>query len=191
MSDRRIYSPPDDADAQARTVRQFGPDGPIWKAPGWVALARALAEPWLALAGRIADMLDERFAATTDELLDEWIRELALDVDPCVALDDDDAKKAAIRAAVAAVGDLSPSTYYAIADALGVEVEILEGPTAPYTAPECGVAECGDELAGPLAGLIWQVIAPAATPIETRAILECQINRARPAHTAVEYLYTA
>lgn len=190
-SRRREAYPSSYTDAAVSALLDIlGPDGAIWRTEGVQQVLSGLAGGWRRLFERANAALNQFWGSTADETLSDWIVELGLDSDTCTTLPtDEDELRALVSARSTALGGQSAAYYTAIAAALGVEISIEEGPTAPYANPECGVAQCGDELAGVTAGFIWRVTAPAATPTSVRAQLECLINRTRPAHTLVEYVY--
>ena len=178
------------AEVKAMLAR-LGPRGPLWQSSGVLAMLEGLAGEWRRIMERVGVALSEYRGGTASETLPEWLAEYGLDADPCTPVPADEAdQQVLVAGAVAAVGGQAASYYASIATAMGISpVTIEEGPTGPYPPPECGVAECGDELTGDRAVFVWRITAPAATSAEARAALECRINRAKPAHTLVEYVY--
>lgn len=173
-----------------RMLLQLAPDGPIWRSPNVEALFEGLAGGWQSLLDRVADALLEMWGSTASETLAQWITEWGLDTDACsTGIPSTEAEQQVLVAGRStAQGGQSASYYTAVAAAMGIAITIDE---APYDPPRCGVARCGvDSLNGEYAAHTWRVTAPAATSADSRASLECVINRTKPAHTAVEYVYS-
>lgn len=170
-------------------VMQLFPRGPIWRSAGTSALAEALARGLLRGSNRVADLLREQFGSTASETLLAWAREYGLLNDTCTPFPSTEAdRQAAIQAAERAQGGQDPAYYIGIAAGLQVVIDIVEVPVSPS---RCGVARCGDELAGEDAAFEWLVIGPSATPSATQTRVECLITKNAPAHTVVHYSWSA
>lgn len=171
-------------------LHRLGPRGPLWTSTGVQALYEGLAGEWRRLMLRAGVAVAQFLGSTATETLDTWIAEYGLDTDECTSVPAAEAdQQAFVAAAETAQGGQSASYFVAVAASMGIAITIDEGPTAPYPTPECGVAECGDELTGADGPFVWIVNAPSATSSTLRAALECRFEKIKPANTWVEYVY--
>jgi len=176
-------------DAIKEMVLQIFPRGPIWRSAGTSALAEALARGLQRGSNRVADLLREQFGSTASETILAWAREYGLLSDACSPFPSSEAdRQAAIQAAERAQGGQDPAYYVGVAAGLQVVIDIAEVPVSPT---RCGVARCGDELAGEDAAYEWLVIGPASTAAALQDRLECLISRLAPSHTVVHYSWSA
>lgn len=180
-------------DAYKRLLERVMPSGPIW---GRLATAdldattAATADELARVDGRIADLAREADPREADETMDAWDVELGLpdpaDPSPPTALSD---RQAAAHAALIATGGQSIAYYTEVAAALGVVMTINE---RPYGNPfVCGISRCGDRLNTRSASFYWQVVGPSATGAALQDRLEALITRLSPAHTLVEFDWSA
>lgn len=177
-------------DAAKKLVSALFPRGRVWDRSGDVqALIAAKAPEVARFYSRAAKMVqEEQHGRTAEETIAAWEREYGLP--QCGELPETLAERqAAVAAAVRGSGGQSVAYFYGIASALGVNILIEEGPTAPYRSFECGVADINNELGLGRTLAVWRVTAPYETPSAARAALECIFDRLKPAHTLVEYRY--
>lgn len=180
------------------------PPGVAWRRDPdsvFAKLAAALAVELALVDARADDLLDEADPRTTEELIDEWERALALP-DECfaaaVTLED---RRAAVLSKLTGVAEPTVVGLEALATAIGVPATITEAFQA-----KVGVSVAG----GPLNGAPWAhsfYVHGGATTVTTAAVgtaragdslrdwgsevLECAIRAAKPAHTQAIYTYDA
>lgn len=178
------------------------PRGRVWTRDADSNLGRVLAAWGAELAtaeARAGELLEELDPRTTVEMIADWERMVGLP-DPCTGpLDGLAQRRAAVLARLAELGAQTPAYYVSLAAAFGYEVTITE-----FRAVTCGMP-----IGGPMYGIdwqfAWQVNAPETTvtfsecgsgtagePIATwgNLLLECVIQRAKPAHTIVIFSYS-
>ena len=185
----------------ATQFQRLLPRGRIWhRALGLVQDADILAlmPTWSRLQERLNDLITEIFPCTTDELLPEWEATLGLP-DPCVGpLDTIQERQAAVCVKFSLRGGQSKAYYEQIALALGSPITITE--YKPFTA--------GDRAGTPLYGADWadawkitstQIaityfsagVSVAGEPLRSwgNNLLECTMERIKPAHTVLIFAY--
>lgn len=170
-----------------RMLARLLPPGPIWESTTVLALVEGLAGTWRRLMVRVADALREMRGGRAEETLAEWERELGLPVCPPGPSADAD-RRASIAAALAGVGGQTPAYFVALALAAGAVVTLEEGPTAPYTSFECGVADINNELGLGRTRYIWRVTFGLGTTAEADALTRCLFERYKPSHTLIEWV---
>ncbi|TAH39300.1 MAG: DUF2313 domain-containing protein [Planctomycetota bacterium] len=192
-------------------VRQYAdqlwallPTGLVWRrSPGTVfdALLQGCAGELARLDKRSADLLREADPRTTTELLVDWERVCGLP-DPCVGeLTTVAERRAAVVQRLTQQGGQSVAFLLALGLALGYAITIEE--FRPF---QCGISQCTDPLSNGDWIYTFQVHAPEFTvrtlqcgvgrmgePLRTwrNDLLECAIQRAKPAHTHVLFAYDA
>ena len=184
---------PRSASAYTDLITAILPTGPIWDylaAADHGAMVRGMADEMGRIDARGGDASLEFTPSTAVELIGEWEALLGLpdplDPSPPTALAD---RQAAAHAALIASGGQSAAYYMKVSAALGVAVTITG---RPYGNPfVCGISHCGDPLNGRGASFIWRVDGPSATSAALQARLEALITRLSPAHTLVEFTWTA
>lgn len=180
------------------------PDGAAWpREPGSVLMRvlRALAAELERIDARAAQLLAETDPAATTELLADWERVVGLP-DPCVTQAQTVAeRRLALEGRLTSVGGQSKLFFIQLAERLGYRVTIDEFPTAA-AATAAGILFTGDEWAH-----TWRVNVPdsvgvvpfragagaAGEPLRawSNEVIECQINRFKPAHTRVLFAYAS
>ena len=180
------------------------PPGPAWPRDADAVLTKMLAAWGDSLAridARALDLVDEALPISTSELLADWERVAGLP-DACtlamVGEQTEGQRQAALTAKLTSVGGQTPAYYVAIAAALGYTITITEFTPHDVT----------DSVDAPIYGDTWAYafqVNAAATTVDDftvadtvadalstwgNASLECVINKLKPAHTAVLYLYT-
>lgn len=186
----------------AEALSQLLPPGIVW--PARDSALRDVIDGLAPTAGRVharaAALLDEAFPATTLELLPEWEASLSLP-DECgdPAAQTIQERRAAVVARLVARGGQSIPYFIEVAAALGFTITIEE--FQPFA---LGRVTFGKPLLDVEAAYRWRVIAPEITPIFFRfgssafgepfvrasnAVLECVLDRIKPAHTTLEFQY--
>lgn len=166
----------------------------------WDKVTEGLAVELARVDLRADDLLREANPGQTAELLTDWERLLGLP-DPCA----DDvlslaARRAAVVARLTAKGGSSRAYFVAVANALGYDpVEIEEH--APF---RVGIGAMGDQVSTEEWAHYWTVHAPVFTlyffeaggsgagealNVASNSLLECTIERIKPAHTVVQFVY--
>lgn len=171
---------------------------------GAPALAAELAAEGAALdaaAAKADGLLDEADPRTTAALLADWERVAGLP-DGCIVASgvaqSSAQRRAALVARITMLGGQSAAYFVALALALGYVVTITEG--HPHTTQH----DTQDPVTDEEYRFIWYVNAPLDTVINKttqddtqmptavwgNTLLECVINRFKPAHTLVLFLYS-
>ena len=180
------------------------PQGFAWPRQADAALTKLLlawADELARVDGRAADLVEEADPRTTAELLADWERVAGLP-DPCVAAlgvsQTAAQRRAALVAKLTTIGGQSAAYYIALAASLGYTITVTE--FSPFQAG----SDAGDALTNDGWRFVWQVNAPEASIVEFSAgrssageplrawgneLLECVINRLKPANTYVLFAY--
>jgi len=161
------------------------------------ALAAAIAPTIQRTLVSAATMIENTFIPTTTTLLPEWEWSLGLP-DPCQGTDPTfEARRAQARARFVDSGGQSIAHYIQFARDLGYTITVDE--FMPGTDPRDGITR------GAEAEFLWRVNASNANSIFFRAgtsvagdrllsfgdrVLECELNRIKPAHTQLIFAYT-
>lgn len=182
-------------------LKSLLPQGPAWPREPDAFITKLLtsfAEEFSRVDFRIDDLLNEADPRTTNELLTDWERVTGLP-DGCTGpLTSISERRDAVVSRLIAEGGQNASYYIAIAAKLGYTITITEEK----------VHTCLSSCADPINGLpwryVWNVNASVAntvrylnvgdgvsSPLATwgNALLECTINRLKPAHTLVRFIY--
>lgn len=181
------------------------PSGPAWSKDDDALLTRtlaALAAEAARVDNRVRQLVDEADPRQTAELLLDWERVAGLP-DTCVVLAGQTQSAAQRRAALVArltmLGGQSKAYFIALAASLGYTVTITE--FRPFRA---GQSYAGDPIATNWQ-FAWRVNAPLNTVTPFRAggavagdplnawgnkLLECVLNRFKPAHTTAVFAYS-
>lgn len=178
------------------------PTGKVWPR-GFDTIVRntlaGLAPTYARQTARANHLLVDAFPATAEELLAEWESSVGLP-DPCqgeapTVL----ARQAQVLARFAKSGGQSVPYFIALAAALGYEITITEF-SASYFGMPFGGFFGGDDWA-----YVWQVNAPLVSrqffefgqnnfgdpfSIWGNAVLECELQAVKPAHTILLFSYT-
>lgn len=187
-----------------RQLQALLPPGPAWPRGDESivgGLLAALAAELARIDGRAGQLLEEADPRATAELFLDWERVAGLP-DACVlAFDGEQAiaqRRTALIGKLTTVGGQSPDYYIGLAAAIGYAVTITE--FAEHSV--------NDDVEHPLYGaawnFAWQVNAALNSITEItvddtvedplaawgNALLECVINRLKPAHTTVLFSYT-
>lgn len=180
------------------------PQGFAWPRQADAALTKLLlawADEMARIDGRATDLVDEADPRTTAELLADWERVAGLP-DLCVAAlvgtQTTAQRRAALVAKLTTIGGQSAAYYIALAASLGYTI----------TVTEFDLHDVEDNVEHPLTGTPWQFAWQVNAAEETvggltvtdtvedplawwgNELLECVINRIKPAHTHVLFAYT-
>ena len=195
--------PPDPTD-EDMTVALAGllPRGRVWPT-GFDTIIRktlsGLSPTFGRLTRRAGDLLIDAFPATTVELLAEWEKTLGLP-DPCQGPAPTIVQRQAqVIARFAKSGGQTVDYFVQLAAALGYPITITE-----YAPSRFGM-RFGGRFGGNSWAYVWQVHAPlyGIQPFRFgqnrfgdrfstfgNAVLECELNRVKPAHTTLIFSYT-
>ena len=187
---------PGSATAYVEALFALLPPGRFWRrgdlSTRLARTFRGLAEEAVRIHDRGLDLIEELDPRTATDTIDAWERLLGLP-DPCVseALQPSTLgeRQDAAFAKWTSRGGQSAAYFEDLAIALGVgpPVNIVEGPYLPF---RVAIGRMGDRLNPHGSQFIWILQAPAATPLDKRAQLECLVDRYKPAHTLALYEYT-
>lgn len=183
------------ADDYSHVLHALRPVGPAMVVDDPLLLG--LSAEFARLHNRLGDLLNESDPRTTNELRADWERAFGLPDTCCSSEQDIIARSAALITKVRGAGSPTPEYFIALAAELGYTITITE--LQPFT-----VSGPVNESLNPEAiRYVWQV--HSAITSSTRfavtsavndplaswgnAILECVINRAKPAHTLVQFIY--
>lgn len=192
------------ADDYLRQAQALLPSGPAWPRESNAYATRlllALCAEFANVDGRAAALLDEVDPRTAAELLIDWERVAGLP-DGCVidaGIDLSTAqRRAALLARLTMQGSQALSYYVALAADLGYSIE----------AEEFHAFDVNDDIATPIRGPAWvhawQVTSALNQPVDftvaslvtdplaswSNVVLECVLNRFKPAHTVLVFAYT-
>lgn len=160
---------------------------------------KGLAPTYTRETGRANNLLVDSFPGTTTELLTEWEKSLGLP-DPCQGLAPTVLqRRAQVIARFAQTGGQTVDYFISLAAALGYAITITE------FVPSYFGMSFGDPFGGLDAAYVWQINAPLVSqedflfgasdfgdPFSTwgNAVLECELQRVKPAHTTLIFSYT-
>jgi uncharacterized protein YmfQ (DUF2313 family) len=154
---------------------------------------------WSRLQVRLNDLIAQIFPCSTVELLPEWEASLGLP-DPCTGpLPTTQQRTAAVCGKFAGRGGASRAYFERLAASLGFEIEI-----ETYAPFEASRNRAGDPVYDEKWAYAWRIIAAPVQVVYFRAsegtagdplatwgnqLLECEINRVKPAHTVIVWSY--
>jgi len=179
------------SDDYYRLLKRLSPRGVLWRAilgtryDKWLqAAAIELARIHNVLASVLADEMNP---GTSRLIIDAWLTALGVP-DGCVDVPTTTSGKQALAVArwLATNGN-DPDFFIAVAANLGFTVTITETPYPPF---RFGSSRFGDPMNGAEAQFYWRVNASASLTADERALLECEFNRLKPAHTIAEFVYS-
>lgn len=170
-------------------LRKLVPSGLVWPVnadSNLMRLLHGMAEELARVHDRTLDLIAELDPRTTGEMLGDWERALGLP-DPCAEPPATlEARRAEVVRKLTKTGNQSPQFFIDVAALFGFTVTITE-------------------RYDPLDLFKWRVNAPATTVTQFRAgsaragdrlatwgnhLLECVIERVKPAHTTVVFAYS-
>jgi uncharacterized protein YmfQ (DUF2313 family) len=182
-------------------LRGLLPKGPAWSRDPTSLLSRiltALAEELSRIDVRIENLIDEADPRTTLELISDWEALCGLP-DGCTGpLSGLAARRAAVVGRLTTIGGQSAAYYVELAQNLGYEITVTE-----EDVHTC-MSDCMDPVNSEEWRFVWNVnVAESETPrvltcmdecttplrVWGNELLECAINRLKPAHTFVRFIY--
>lgn len=150
---------------------------------------------------RAADLVQDIFPASTAELLSEWEATVGLP-DPCQGVSPTlEARRNQVVARFTNTGGQSVGHLVKFAADLGYPITITE-----YAPSRAGLMRAGEELIGQDATFAMKATAPlnnmryfhagnasAGEALSTwgNAVLECELNSIKPAHTTINFTYSS
>jgi uncharacterized protein YmfQ (DUF2313 family) len=190
-----------DDDLASRLIGML-PRGKVWPRDFdtiMTATMRGCAPTWQRICQRVSDLIVDAFPATTVELLPEWEATLGLP-DPCAGVAPTILQRQQqVLARFIATGGQSAAYFIALAAALGYDITITE-----YIPAQFGM-RFGNRFLGDGWAYTWQINAPLygprgfifganrfGDPFSTygNEVLECEMNRVKPAHTILLFKYS-
>lgn len=184
-----------------RQLQALLPQGDAWPREDNATLTQfldALAEEFARIDERGVALIDESDPRLTFELLADWEKAFGLP-DTCTEAADTIAERHdSLHEKVTRIGDQSRQYFINVAARVGYQITITE-----FDVFQAG-DHAGDLVNGDNWRFAWRVNAPEETITEFKAglsaagdplrdwgneILECVINRLKPAHTHVQFAY--
>lgn len=190
------------AEDYVRELQALLPPGPAWDVDDSTTAAKliaAWAEEFARIQARVDQLVEDADPRITFELLADYERLFGLPTDCMFGIDQSlEQRRSALISQMVSVGGQSRAYLIALAAAAGFTVTITE--FSPFTV-DMTVA---DPIYGPDWWFAWQVNGALSTVTyflvtsgvnEALAawgnnLLECLINRFKPAHTVVLFAYT-
>lgn len=185
-------------------AQELMPAGPAWPRDLDAYVSRLLLglnAEFARVDQHATTLLDEADPRTAADLLLDWERVAGLP-DGCVASAGEDQstvqRRSALLARLTMVGAQSPAYYVALAASLGYQI----------TVTEFDVHDVEDDVEAPIAGEpwahVWQIESTLHQVVEitvessvedaladwSNVVLECVLNRFKPAHTLLLFAYT-
>lgn len=186
----------------ADVLRKLLPRGRVWTREDegiQAAVLDALAVTSQSLDNAALGLIRDSFPATANALLPEWEQTLGLP-DPCVGVPGStQQRRQQVVARLTNSGGTTAEYFIEVAAALGYTVTVTS--YAPFRA---GQSDAGDQLGTSDWFYTWSVNAPlntvthfaagqstAGDPLSTwgNAVLECELNAIKPAHTVLQFHY--
>jgi len=176
------------------------PQGPAWPRDPDALVTKILynfADEFARVDIRIDDLLNEADPRTTFELLTDWERVCGLP-DGCVGEQDGlQARRAAVLGRLTSIGGQSIDYFESLAATIGYTITITE-----YEVHDCE-DDCDTQINEETWAYVFDVNAATTTVRELdceddcdtalaiwgNALLECMINRLKPAHTLAIFKY--
>ncbi len=184
------FATSDKAEAYARQLKQLLPRGILWNLdPGsWTSwLLTAIADEMARVDDRGEDLINEWDPRTALETLEDWERVLGLP-DKCVAVSTVVVERqAAVARQYVSRGGQTPAYYLELAAGLGF--------VATYDEPAAHTFRLTVNMVASSTSVVSTVFRAGASRAGDRlmsrsvAVLECVINRAKPAHAVALFLY--
>ncbi len=186
----------------AAALQRLLPEGRAWprhQAAVLTQLLISLAEEFAKVHGHAQDLVRESHPDEAFELIAEWEAAVGLP-DPCIGEPGSlQGRRNLVVARLVHQGGQTPQFYVDLAAILGFEIEVEE-----YRAFRSGFARSGDRITNGDWAHTWAVHAPEETGTFFRSgqsvsgerlatwgnhLLECVIERAKPSHSHVLFLY--
>jgi uncharacterized protein YmfQ (DUF2313 family) len=188
------------ASAYLQLLQKLLPSGSAFNREDGTTLAgvlSAFADEFARVDGRVETLLREADPRTTTELLTDWERIVGLPDECAPQLGSVAERRNAVTLRYSNLGGQAKSYFINLAARLGFTITITE--FKPFQAG----SKAGDPLTNEAWRNTFRVNSPAETVRTFKAgskageplaewgndILECTINRVKPAHTVVQYAY--
>ena len=176
------------------------PPGPLWNADTDADLfnfASGVAAEYARASDQIEKIDTECNPCTTDEMLPEWEEVFGLPDDCAPANNDEEARKAAVRAVFLAQGGQTPAYFlHVLYEVFGITGTIQEGYWTPFTAgggpsPPWSGSVVGDRIWDYQRWFWWRLNIPGSQVANQDMAdqIECLFTRIRPAQTVVIFNY--
>ncbi len=191
-----------DINEYKENLKDLLPQGLMWPRENGTGLDKflyAVATELARVDSRVRDMLREAYPLSSAELLEDWERVVGLP-EPCVGTPTDvQTRRQAVHEKLGRRGGQSRQYFIDLAAKYGFTITIAE-----YNTFRAGHSSAGDPVNGPQWRFAWRVNAPETTIRTFKAgqnsagdplrrwgneLLECLINRLKPAHTHVIFAY--
>lgn len=164
-------------------------------------LLTGFAQEFARVDARADDLLNEADPRTTYELLEDWERVAGLP-DPCVTIDQTIAqRRIALESKLTMQGGQSRQYFIDLAESTGYPAATIDE-FSPFI---CGENACGDALWSEADRFVWQLNLPSdgaifyfrtgdslcGEPLQAWVdeVIECRVNKFKPAHTHVVFAY--
>lgn len=188
----------DDYLAQLQALLPKGPAWPRDKNTLITKLLTTFSEEFSSVDARIESLINEADPRTTVELLADWERVCGLPdgcTGPLTTLSE---RRDAVVSRLTTEGGQSAAYYIAVAATIGYTITVTE-----EEVHTC-MSGCDDPINSEEWRFVWNVIAAEANSVRFfnvndgvdsalaswgNALLECTINRLKPAHTLVRFIY--
>ena len=186
-----------------KALQNLLPRGVVWSRSSDSVLTgtlSGLAPVWARHVARNNNLLVDAFPTTSFDLLSEWESTLGLP-DPCAGASPTlQGRRNQVLARLTTNGGQSIDYFVSYAANLGYTISIKE-----YTPLRCGQQRCGDPVGSQDWAHAWSILSPentvtlfksglsgAGEPLESwgNAVLECELNEIKPAHTVLTFIYT-
>ncbi|MFP4895831.1 YmfQ family protein [Paraburkholderia sp. EG304] len=184
-------------------LRKLQPRGRVWTREDdgtQAAVLDALGFTAESLDGAALTLIAAAFPGTVTDFLPEWEATLGLP-DPCTGSNPStQQRRAQVVARLTNEGGQNAAFYIDYAAALGYQITTID--YAPFRA---GQSRCGQQLGTQDWFFTWSINAPknsvthfaagqsaAGDPLATwgNAVLECEMNALKPAHTILQFHYS-
>lgn len=179
-------------DAVSRELKSLLPPGKAWnlEASSWITkVLLALGEELSRVYARAYDLLAESDPRTAVETLEDWERMLALPDSAILTIPTTRTdRQLAISQKLANRGGSSRDYFRALGTDCGYSVTVTDGRSSEVL--RAGTGRAGDRVQGLTWAFHWTVtVSPPVGPALTHAELEAIFNRAKPAHTTIDFVY--
>lgn len=168
---------------------QLLPPGKFWNVlivPGntFVDLLTAFADEFARVDVRASDLLDEADPRTSSEMLADWERITGLPDECTGAVGTEQERRNVVVAKLVSRGGQSINYFIGLLEALGFTATIEE--LHPHTC-ETG---CDYPIYEEEAWFVFRVSVPGVVEQQKKDLIECTINKLKPAHVTAIFSYT-
>lgn len=167
---------------------QFLPSGLVWprhQSSVWMKLFSAFSRTYAGIHSTLTLLADELDPRKTAAMLDEWERFAGLP-DECTLVAGTEAeRRIALVAKLTSTGGSTAPYFVEVAETMGYAGAAVE----EFPVSRFGRARFGARFHDRRWRRVWQVNLPASGTLN--AVLECRIQKIKPAHTKVYFQYGA